>query len=229
MRYRLLETVAEYAAERLDESGGRAAAARAHLTHYRELARTTDPLLRGSRQLAAIARLEREYENLRTALRHALAERDEQEALSLTLSLVWYWQIRDLRVESRTWFAEVMALGPDPFAEPVVPARPVWERCTAAPPPMTGEVLAEARRGVHLAHLACMDTELDAWQTPRAKEKLRAIARTYEPGMPQTCVSPGLFWFFAVMLSGDMPRLRVIADAAVATCRSAKRSSAGKV
>ncbi|WP_053912562.1 BTAD domain-containing putative transcriptional regulator [Streptomyces sp. SCSIO 75703] len=220
MRYRLLETVAEYAAERLDESGGRAAAARAHLTHYRELARTTDPLLRGSRQLAAIARLEREYENLRTALRHALAERDEQEALSLTLSLVWYWQIRDLRVESRTWFAEVMALGPDPFAEPVVPARPVWERCTAAPPPMTGEVLAEARRGVHLAHLACMDTELDAWQTPRAKEKLRAIARTYEPGMPQTCVSPGLFWFFAVMLSGDMPRLRVIADAAVATCRA---------
>ncbi|MEZ7004169.1 BTAD domain-containing putative transcriptional regulator [Streptomyces sp. AD55] len=220
MRYRLLETVAEYAAERLDESGGRAAAARAHLTHYRELARTTDPLLRGSRQLAAIARLEREYENLRTALRHALAERDEQEALSLTLSLVWYWQIRDLRVESRTWFAEVMALGPGPFAEPVVPARPVWERCTAAPPPMTGEVLAEARRGVHLAHLACMDTELDAWQTPRAKEKLRAIARTYEPGMPQTCVSPGLFWFFAVMLSGDMPRLRVIADAAVATCRA---------
>ncbi|MBQ0830083.1 BTAD domain-containing putative transcriptional regulator [Streptomyces tagetis] len=220
MRYRLLETVAEYAAERLDETGGRAAAERAHLTYYRELARTTDPLLRGPRQLAAIARLEREYENLRTALRHALAERDEQEALILTLSLVWYWQIRDLRVESRTWLAEVMALGPDPFAEPVRPARPVWERCTAAPPPMTGEVLAEARRGVHLAHLACMDTELEAWQNPQAQGKLRAIARTYQPGMPQTCVSPGLFWFFAVMLSGDVPRLREIADAAVATCRA---------
>ncbi len=219
MRYRLLETVAEYAGERLDETGGRPAAERAHLTYYRELARTTDPLLRGPRQLAAIERLEREYENLRTALRHAIAERDEQEALSLSLSLVWYWQMRDLRVEARNWFSEVMALGPDPFAEPVRRAEPVWERCTAAPPPMTGEVLAEARRGVHLAHLACMDTELDAWQSPAAKRKLRAIADTYEPGMPQTCFPPGLLWFFAVMLSGDMERLREIMDGAVRTCR----------
>ncbi|MEU9637735.1 BTAD domain-containing putative transcriptional regulator [Streptomyces tendae] len=219
MRYRLLETVAEYAGERLDETGGRAAAARAHLTYYRELARTTDPLLRGPRQLVAIERLEREYENLRTALRHAVAERDEQEALCLALSLVWYWQMRDLRVEARNWFVEVMALGPDPFAEPGSPARPVWERCTSAPPPMTGEVLAEARRGVHLAHLACMDTELDAWQNPAAQRKLRIIAGTYEPGMPQTCSSPGLLWFYSVMLTGDMDRLRVIMDATVRTCR----------
>ncbi|MGW0458480.1 AfsR/SARP family transcriptional regulator [Streptomyces tendae] len=220
MRYRLLETVAEYAGERLDETGGRAAAARAHLTYYRELARTTDPLLRGPRQLAAIERLEREYENLRTALRHAVAERDEQEALCLALSLVWYWQMRDLRVEARNWFVEVMALGPDPFAEPGTPARPVWERCTSAPPPMTGEVLAEARRGVHLAHLACMDTELDAWQNPAAQRKLRIIAGTYEPGMPQTCSNPGLLWFYSVMLTGDMDRLREIMDATLRTCRA---------
>ncbi|MFJ8190501.1 AfsR/SARP family transcriptional regulator [Streptomyces sp. NPDC096094] len=219
MRYRLLETVAEYAGERLDEAGGRAGAERAHLTYYRELARTTDPLLRGPRQLAAIERLEREYENLRTALRHAIAERDEQEALSLSLSLVWYWQMRDLRVEARNWFSEVMTLGPDPFTEPVRRAEPVWERCTAAPPPMTGEVLVEARRGVHLAHLACMDTELEVWQKPEAKRKLRVIAETYEPGMPQNCAPPGLLWFFAVMLSGDMERLRVIMDAAVRTSR----------
>ncbi|MEV5662003.1 AfsR/SARP family transcriptional regulator [Streptomyces flaveolus] len=219
MRYRLLETVAEYAGERLDEAGGRPAAERAHLTYYRELARTTDPLLRGPEQLAAIERLEREYENLRTALRHAIAERDEQEALSLALSLVWYWQMRDLRVEARNWFSEVMTLGPDPFDEPVRRAEPVWERCTSAPPPMTGEVLAEARRGVHLAHLACMDTELDAWQSPQAQRKLRVIAETYEPGMPQTCAPPGLLWFFAVMLSGDMDRLHEIMNAAVRTCR----------
>ncbi|MFB7651796.1 MULTISPECIES: BTAD domain-containing putative transcriptional regulator [unclassified Streptomyces] len=219
MRYRLLETVAEYAGERLDETGGRAAAERAHLTHYREFARTTDPLLRGPQQLAAIERLEREYENLRTALRHAIAERDEQEALSLSLSLAWYWQMRDLRVEARNWLAEIMALGPDPFAGPVRPALPVWERCTANPPPMTGETLAEARRGIHLAHLACMDTELDAWQKPQAQSKLRVIAATYEPGMPQTCHSPGLLWFFAVMLTGDIDRLREIQDATVRTCR----------
>ncbi|MFF8590269.1 BTAD domain-containing putative transcriptional regulator [Streptomyces sp. NPDC015220] len=220
MRYRLLETVAEYAAERLDETGGRIEAERAHLTYYRELARTTDPLLRGPGQRAAIARFELEYENLRTALRHAVAARDEQESLCLILSLISYWQMREARVEARNWCREVMALGPDPFTEPVRRAAPVWERCTDAPPPMTGEVLAEARRGLHLAHLACMDTELEAWDSPAAKRRLRVIADVYEPGLPQACRSPGMLSLFAVVMTGDMERIRTIVDAAVHTCRN---------
>ncbi|MEU9240427.1 BTAD domain-containing putative transcriptional regulator [Streptomyces sp. NPDC048385] len=219
MRYRLLETVAEYAGERLGESGGRAAAERAHLTYYRELARTNEPLLRGPGQRAAIARLQLEYENLRTALRHAIAARDEHEALCLLHSLFWYWQLHDQRIETRTWCADVMALGPDPFTAPLSRAEPVWQRCTDTPPPYTGELLAEAWRGVHLAHLACMDTELEAWQTPQAQARLRAVTEIYEPGLPQTCRAPGMFWFFAVMLTGGMDRLREILDAAVRTCR----------
>ncbi|MFK4146659.1 BTAD domain-containing putative transcriptional regulator [Streptomyces sp. NPDC004065] len=219
MRYRLLETVAEYAGERLDEVGGRTEAERAHLTYYRELARRTDPLLRGRGQAAAVARLESEYENLRTALRHAVALGDEQEALCLVLSLSWYWQLRDLRIEARNLCREVMALGPDPFAEPVRPAAPVWERCTDLAPPLTGELLAEARRGLHLAHLACMETEMDTWQTPEAQAKLRAITQVYEPGMPQTCRPPGMLWFFAVLLTEGMDRMRAIIDACVETSR----------
>ncbi|MGW3951464.1 ATP-binding protein, partial [Streptomyces sp. NPDC004752] len=219
MRYRLLETVAEYATERLEQAGQRAQAERDHLTYYRELARTTDPLLRGPGQRAAIQRLELEYENLRTALRHAVAARDEQEGLSLVLSLVWYWQMRDLRGEARHWCSEVMALGPDPFGEPVRRAQPVWQRCTDTPPPLTGELLAEARRGVHLAHLAGLETEADALKTPEAQAKLRAIARTYEPGLPQTCHAPGMIWFYAVVLTGDIERLHTILDACVRTCR----------
>ncbi|MEV7500580.1 BTAD domain-containing putative transcriptional regulator [Streptomyces sp. NPDC093018] len=219
MRYRLLETVAEYAGERLAETGHRAEAERAHLTYYRELARTTDALLRGPGQRAAIERFQAEYENVRTALRHAVAARDEQEGLCLVLSLVWFWQMRDQRLETRTWCREVMALGPDPFAEPLRRAEPVWQRCNDAPPPYTGEVLLEARRGVHLAHLSCMDAELDAWQTPAAQAKLRAVAQVYEEGMPQTCRSPGMVWFFAVMLTGGAERIRTIADANVETCR----------
>ncbi|MGJ5751063.1 putative ATPase [Streptomyces puniciscabiei] len=219
MRYRLLETVAEYAGERLDETGRRADAERAHLTYYRELARATDPLLRGPEQRTAIDRFQLEYENLRTALRHAVAARDEQEALCLVLSLLWFWQMRDQRIETRTWCREVMALGPDPFAAPARPAEPVWQRCTDAPPPYAGEVLAEARRGVHLAHLACMDTELDAWQTPEAQAKLRAITRVYRPGLPQTCRAPGMLWFFAVILTGGVDRMREVVDACVQTCR----------
>ncbi|GEK00583.1 BTAD domain-containing putative transcriptional regulator [Streptomyces sp. 1-11] len=219
MRYRLLETVAEYAAERLDETGRRAEAEGAHLTYYRELARTTDPLLRGPEQRAAVDRLQLEYENVRTALRHAIAGRDEQEALCIIHGLIWYWQMRDLRVEARNLCREVMALGPDPFEEPVRRAAPVWQRCTDAPPPYTGELLDEARRGLHLAHLACMDTELDTWQTPAAQAKLRAITQVYEPGMPQTCRAPGMLWFFAELLTGGADRLRTILDSCVRTCR----------
>ncbi|MEW2622012.1 BTAD domain-containing putative transcriptional regulator [Streptomyces sp. NPDC048106] len=220
MRYRLLETVAEYAAERLVETGRRAEAERAHLTYYRELARATDPLLRGPGQRAAIARFQAEYENLRTALRHAVAARDEQEGLCLVLSLVWFWQMRDQRMEARAWCREVMMLGPDPFAEPVRRAEAVWQRCTDTPPPYAGEVLEEARRSLHLAHLACMETEMDAWQTPEAQAKLRVVAQVYEPGMPQTCRAPGVVWFFAVMLTGGVERIRAIADANVETCRN---------
>lgn len=219
MRYRLLETVAEYAAERLAETGHRAEAERAHLTYYREVARTTDPLLRGAEQRAAIDRFQLEYENLRTAFRHAIAERDEQEGLCLVLSLFWFWQMRDQRIEIRTWCREVMALGPDPFTEPVRRAEPVWQRCTDAPPPYTGELLAEARRGVHLAHLACMDTEIDLWQTPEAQAKLRVVAQVYEPGLPQTCRPPGMLWFFAGLLTGGADVVRTIVDANVRTCR----------
>ncbi|MGI5374931.1 AfsR/SARP family transcriptional regulator [Streptomyces sp. CA-251387] len=219
MRYRLLETVAEYAGERLDESGRRGEAERTHLTYYRELARTTEPLLRGAGQLAAVQRLERESENVRAALHHAVALRDEQEAMCLVLSMAWYWQMRDQRIVARNWCREIQDLGPDPFIEPVRPAAPLWERCTATPPPWTGEVLAEARRGVHLVHLACMDTELDAWQTPERQKKLRVISETYEPGLPQGCRFPGSLWFYAVLLTGDVARVREIVDAAIDTCR----------
>ncbi|MEU5346425.1 BTAD domain-containing putative transcriptional regulator [Streptomyces sp. NPDC020766] len=219
MRYRLLETVAEYAGERLDESGERPAAERAHLTYYRELARTTDPKLRGPGQRAAIELLQVESENTRAALQHAVAERDEQEALCLVLSLAWYWQIRDLRTAARNWTREIMALGPDPFVPTAEPAVPLYEPCTATPPPMRPEVLAEARRGVHLLHLACMDLELETWQTPEAEVKLLAITEAYRPGLPQVCRNPGFLWFYAVMLTGDMDRLREIIDASVETSR----------
>ncbi|MGW2695843.1 AfsR/SARP family transcriptional regulator [Streptomyces sp. NPDC001296] len=218
MRYRLLETVAEYAGEQLDESGDRPAAERAHLTYYRELARTTDPLLRSSAQRTAIERFQVEYENLRTALRRAVADRDEQEALCLLHSLAWYWQIRDQRVEARTWSTAVIALGPDPFTAPVRPVPDLPESCTDTPPPMRPEILQEARRGAHLVHFAT-DVEFQSWDTFEGKEKLRVVCETYRPGQPQTCRFPGFLWFYAVVLSGDLDRMRELLDESVRTCR----------
>ncbi|MEE4491960.1 ATP-binding protein [Streptomyces sp. BE230] len=219
MRYRLLETVGEYADERLDETGERDAVERRHLVYFRELARTTDPLLRGAGQRAAIELLRREYENLRTALRHAVAARDEQETLCLVISLSWYWQIRNLRSDALHWADAAAALGPDPFAPPVRPAPSIHERCTDAPPPMGPELLQEARRQVALVQLVSMDHAMDEWTNEASMERLRGISATYQVGQPQTCRSPASLWFFAVMLTGGVADLRHLLDETVRAAR----------
>ncbi|MFD3524687.1 BTAD domain-containing putative transcriptional regulator [Streptomyces sp. NPDC058653] len=219
MRFRLLETVLEYAGERLDESGGRAAAERRHLTHYRELARLADPKLRGPEQLRWIERISVEYENLRTALRHAVATEDEHEALCLVHSLAWYWHIRDMRTDARHWSGAAAELGPDPFDPPVTPAPPIYERCTDAPPPMAPEQLQEARRGARLIQLSNMDHDFDVWTSPEALEWLHRVSEVYRPGLPQTCRTPGSLWFFSILLTGQSDRLREVTDATVRACR----------
>ncbi|MFF0478651.1 BTAD domain-containing putative transcriptional regulator [Streptomyces sp. NPDC004284] len=219
MRYRLLETVAEYAGERLDEAGERAAAERRHLTHYRELARRTDPELRGSGQAAAVARLGSEYGNIRSALRRAVDAREEDEALVLLHSMLWYWQMRDLRGDALYWAESVVALGPDPFGTPAAPVVPLHEPCTAGPPPLSEEQRWEARRGARLIELLNMDHETGRWTTPEGVKRLRRINEVYPPGLPQTCRLPGSFAVFAVLLIGEPGRMGEALEAHVAACR----------
>ncbi|MEU4271302.1 AfsR family transcriptional regulator, partial [Streptomyces sp. NPDC026092] len=219
MRYRLLETVAEYAGERLDEAGDRAEAERRHLVHYRELARHADPALRGDGQVRAMAWFRTEYENLRTALRRAVAARDEQEALLLVHCLLWYWQMRDLRADALHWSEAAAALGPDPFEPPSAPVVPLHEPCTATPPPLSEEQLWEARRGVRLIGLLNMDHMTGDWTRPEGIERLRRITAVYRPGLPQTCRLPGTFAVFAVIIIGEAGRMRELLDATVDACR----------
>ncbi|MEV8531236.1 BTAD domain-containing putative transcriptional regulator [Streptomyces sp. NPDC051211] len=221
MRYRLLETVGEYAAERLDEApGDRTDTERRHLVHYRELARTTEPSLRGRRQRAAARTIATEYENLRTALRRAIAAQEAHEALCLVHSLVWYWHMHDLRSESRHWSEAVAALGPDPFRQPVVPALPVYERVVDTPPPYEGELLTEAWRGIQMIRLAARDQNNDSWDSPEVRAQVDGMITAYSPGLPQTCRVPAGLWIYAVMIAGDPRLLQRVVDATVDTARS---------
>ncbi|MFF3604948.1 ATP-binding protein [Streptomyces sp. NPDC002463] len=218
MRFRLLETVAEYAGERLDEAGERAAVERRHLTYYRELARRTDPELRGPDQLAALARFEREHDNLRGALRTAVVLGDEQEVLCLVHVLSWFWQLRNHQGDAHTWAAEAGRLGPDPFQEPVRPAEPLEGRCVDAPPPWTGERLWEARRGGRLYALATEGIDAGTLERPETRARLAALIAAYRPGLPQTCRQPGTMWYFARLMTGELTgldeTLTLIVDAA---------------
>ena len=220
MRYRLLETVGEYAAGELDAvPGERERAERRHLVAYRELARTADPLLRGPQQAVWLDRLESEHDNIRSALRRAVAARDEHEALCLVLSMGWFWQLRDHRSDARAWATATAELGPDPFAAPVRPAPPLHERCTDAPPPLSEEMLWEARRGVRLMVLADAEDGVVELASPDRQEMLANVARAYTPGMPQTCRVPGCMWIFTWIMRGDFSGLSEVADQTVQGCR----------
>ncbi|MGY0056532.1 AfsR/SARP family transcriptional regulator [Streptomyces sp. LZ34] len=220
MRYRLLETVAEYAAWRLAEAGEREAVERRHLTVYRELVRTGDPLLRGPEQARWLERFEAEHDNVRAALRRAVELREEQEALCLALSMSWFWQLRNHHGDARAWAPAVAALGPDPFLPPVRPAVPLADPCTGQAPPWSEEQLWEARRGARLMVFAS-DGGGGATSADRegAQEYLRGIVDAYRPGMPQTCRQPGLMWFSAKLLTGQAASLGEMLDAMVRDCR----------
>jgi predicted ATPase/DNA-binding CsgD family transcriptional regulator len=129
VRFHMLETVQEYAAERLEQSGEGPAVRRAHAAHYRALAEQAEPELRGPQQDLWLLRLSAEDENLRAALRAALAERDATTALRLGGALWWYWYLRGLQREGRGWLRAALDLGgggphSGPTAPPAPPAPP---------------------------------------------------------------------------------------------------------
>ncbi|WP_016906802.1 BTAD domain-containing putative transcriptional regulator [Streptomyces xiaopingdaonensis] len=216
-RYRLLETVGEYAAERLDEAGERAATERRHLVAFREAARAADRLLRGPQQRRALDELESDHDNVRTALARAVRAGDEEEALCLTLSMTWFWRLRNHSTDAFAWARATADLGPDPFAAPVVPAEDVSEPVNS-PPPLGPELLREARRAVRLMTLADEDAPSRA-ETPEFREVLARVVATYEPGQPQVCRLPGLTWIFAWVLTGRVAELSAVLDATIERCR----------
>ncbi|MFI6300978.1 BTAD domain-containing putative transcriptional regulator [Amycolatopsis thailandensis] len=113
-RYRMLETIRAFFAEKLAEAGETERLRRAHAGHFLALAEEADPLLRTGDQLAWLDRLDAAYDDLLAALRWA-TETDTRIALRLSASLVTYWWMRGRRFEGSTLCLEVIKnLGPKP-------------------------------------------------------------------------------------------------------------------
>jgi len=95
-RYRLLETVRQYAAGQLDTLGPAAVnhARTAHRDYYLALAEAAAPQLEASDQAAWLDRLDAELGNLRAAIAFSLAQADPEPGLRLATSLRPYWRVR---------------------------------------------------------------------------------------------------------------------------------------
>ncbi len=120
VRYRLLESVADYGRERLVEAGEWDAVRARHADHYRALAERAGPELRGPDQLRWLARLDADAANLRAAVAgDAGAAR----------ALAWYWFLRGRVREARDaldgpWRLGFSVLAGGPVQDPGVVADP---------------------------------------------------------------------------------------------------------
>ncbi|MGY0230563.1 ATP-binding protein [Longispora urticae] len=116
-RYRMLDTIRVFCAERLVEAGEAERLRRAHAEYFLGLATTADPHLRGHDQLAWLARLAAEHPNCLAAVRWA-ARADPALALRLVAILSWDWWLRGLRGEAAPLAAEILAaVGTEPPAD----------------------------------------------------------------------------------------------------------------
>ncbi len=108
IRYRMLETVRQYARDRLSENGQSVAVRTRHRDAFLALAEAAEPKLKGVEQGAWLQRLEDEHENLRVALDWCLLETEMGTGLRFCAALSRFWVTRGHLSEGREWCARVL-------------------------------------------------------------------------------------------------------------------------
>ncbi|MDQ0379790.1 ATP-binding protein [Amycolatopsis thermophila] len=116
-RYRMLETLAEFAAARLADTGTPAESARRHRDYYRELARRFTREKITARQQDWITRLQDDHANLRAALESWLEEPDPRPALEMAGNLSTFWIAGGHLVEGSRWLNRVLERDGGPSVE----------------------------------------------------------------------------------------------------------------
>ena len=112
-RYRLLETIRQYAHSRLHAAGETAAARDHHLDHFLALAEAAEPELESADQDAWCARLEIERDNLRAALDWGLSRPDSAAGRRLAAASPRLWLLHGHAHEGLEWLQRAIAADPD--------------------------------------------------------------------------------------------------------------------
>ena len=109
-RYRLLETLRQYARERPAAGGEREAVGRRHAGYFLGLAERAAGAMHGPAQGAWLDRLERDRDNLQAALGWVLGHGDARRGLRFVEALRWFWEVRGDAAEGRRQAAALLAL-----------------------------------------------------------------------------------------------------------------------
>jgi predicted ATPase/DNA-binding CsgD family transcriptional regulator len=108
-RLLILETIREYALERLKASGEADAMRRKHATFFLTLAEVAYPRLFSAELSTWYERLEIEHNNLRAALHWTLEHQEAEMGLRLAGALSRFWRSHNHAREGRNWFKQVLA------------------------------------------------------------------------------------------------------------------------
>jgi predicted ATPase/DNA-binding SARP family transcriptional activator len=205
VRYRLLETIHEYAAERAAERPAElAGAAGRHTAYFRDLARTADPELRGADQLRWLDVLEAELDNVRAALHRTVEAGEEGDALAIVLAMGWFWWLRNYRDEADAWLERVVAMsGDELLGDPADPLH--WPRIDAR---------------MLLFFVKSDRAAEDQLTTPESLATAEVLAREYAAGGPQAARFPGMLWPFTTYLLNGQHGIRRHTEEVVANCRA---------
>lgn len=107
-RYRMMETIRQFAREKLLDSGEGARLRNRHLDYFLHWVEEVEPKLKGAEQLVWLTHLEIERDNSRAALEWAV-DNDEEAGLRLAGGLVWHWWLRVHWREGWEWLERLLA------------------------------------------------------------------------------------------------------------------------
>ena len=110
-RYDLLEPTRQYAWQKLTESGEVKQIGEQHLAYFLRFVEEAIPNFNTPVRVETFDRLEREHDNLRVALRWALAQAEGGFALRLAVVLTRFWQTRGYFHEGGQWLLQVLEAG----------------------------------------------------------------------------------------------------------------------
>jgi predicted ATPase/DNA-binding SARP family transcriptional activator len=159
MRYRLLETLREYAAEQLT-SEEQAAVAQRHARFFLALAEVAEPELARAEQGEWLDRLEREHDNLRAALLWSIDQGEVETGLRLGGALWRFWSVRGHWAEGRERLAQLLT------RDVAEGASASWERAAARAKALNAAGELANAQGDYAAARACLEESLairQAW------------------------------------------------------------------
>jgi non-specific serine/threonine protein kinase len=109
-RYRMLETVRQYASGKLGESAEQESVRDRHANFILDLAEEAEAGLAGPEQVAWLARLETEHDNLSAALRWLTERAEAERGLRIAAALMRFWWFRGHLAEGRAWIEALLGL-----------------------------------------------------------------------------------------------------------------------